>query len=199
MKEFFWRLIAKIVSKPAVANWLISYSKRRPFHHLPSNDKPTYMERYWTIGKPESHPKRLGLDWLIPVSIRVHHIKREDGERHLHDHPWDARTIILKGWYLEKRLVEPGDDEYETMKKERYPELSGYAGEGCYPEINKFSFRYAGDTATLGYGEFHKIVQISDEPVYTLFFAWKWQGVWGFLVNSKKIPWREYLGVPHGD
>jgi hypothetical protein len=26
-----------------------------------------------------------------------------DNDRHLHDHPWNAQTIILDGWYTERR------------------------------------------------------------------------------------------------
>jgi len=35
--------------------------------------------------------------------IYLHHILRSDKDRHLHDHPWDYSSIILKGGYFETR------------------------------------------------------------------------------------------------
>jgi hypothetical protein len=104
------------------------------------------------------------MSWL--PSIRVHHILRADTARHLHDHPWNARTIILKGWYRERRLEQDG-----TISEE---------------------FRTRGQTQRILYGQYHSIDEVSDGGVYTLFFTWKYCGNWGFLVDGKKVPWREY-------
>ncbi len=148
-----WKLIAKILSRRTVTNWLIQRAQRTPYFHLDG-----YMNRWWLFNRfdqPKYKP------WL--PSIRIHHILRKDSERVLHDHPWNARTIILRGWYLEEK--EGG--EYYTRRR--------------------------GDTATLRYGEFHSIRAVSLGGVVTMFITWKYKGAWGFKVNGKKIPWREYL------
>lgn len=106
-------------------------------------------------------------------SIRVHHIKRADRDRAKHDHPCDARTCILKNWYDEERF------EYD------------YNGD-WFPQDVSYS-RKVGDTASLKFGEYHRITAVHPDGVWTLFFTWKYQGVWGFLVDGVKVPWRMYL------
>lgn len=107
-----WRFIAKIIARPAVAGWLIQRAMRTPYVHLPD-----YMDRFWLFNPYEDADGRRDIQgWLgrrLP-SIRLHHILREDLADHLHDHPWDARTIILSGWYREWTeegvyLRRPGD------------------------------------------------------------------------------------------
>jgi hypothetical protein len=64
-----------------------------------------------------------------------------------------------------------------------------------YHEVrgNRFFIRKAGDTATLRYGEFHRITTVPEGGVWTLFITWPKQGSWGFKVGDKVVPWREYL------
>lgn len=161
MKEFIWKHIARFLARPTIAWWLIQYAMRTPYSHLPSNEDPSYMGRFWLFN-PYTKKKTL-ISW-IPFSIRIHHIKRADAERHPHDHPWDARTIILIGYYEEYRL---GD---------RFTHLRG-----------------PGDTATLGFNQYHSITRVSTHGVWTLFISWRYQGVWGFMKDGKKIPHDEYL------
>ena len=100
MKEYLWRLFAKFVSRPRVARYLIERAKRTPYFHLDG-----YMNRWWLfnryseIGKPDRANK--AFSWL--PAVRIHQILRKDNAEHLHDHPCDARTIILDGWYRETR------------------------------------------------------------------------------------------------
>ncbi len=170
--KLLWWLFAKIVALPPIANYLIKRSMKTPYQHLPD-----YMNRYWLFNKYEYTPgtDEAGYDkrkykWL--PSIRIHHILREDRGRDMHDHPWDARTIILKGMYVEDRLVR-------------------YYG-GGFIGIDKF-VRQPGNTAALKLGEFHEIKAVSDDGVWTMFFTWKYQGTWGFFVDGVKIPWKQYL------
>lgn len=41
----------------------------------------------------------------------------------------------------------------------------------------------------------HRISEVSEGGVYTLFISGKWRGVWGFLVDGVKVPWKKYLGL----
>lgn len=157
-----WYLIAKLCARPAVANWLIQRAMRTPDAHLPG-----YMERFWLLNRYDRETRRARWVW-IPFSIRVHHILRADLARDHHDHPWDARTIILRGWYDERRLF----------------------GSGC--DRNITYARWPGDTATINYGEYHTIDRVSEGGVWTLFIMGRYRGDWGFLVDGQKVLHGEY-------
>ena len=160
MRELIWRIVAHIVSKPDTGARIVARAMHTPYRHITSADgKDTYMYRWWLFN-PYDEQGRARWAWL--PSIRVHWIKRADRDRHLHDHPWDARTIILNGWYVEQR------------GQERLYRRIGYTGR-------------------LLFGQFHRIAYVPYEGVWTLFFTWKKQGTWGFLVDGKKVPYKEYL------
>lgn len=100
-----WNLIARFLARPAVANWLINRAMKTPYMHI-EKDGDVYMERYWLFNSYERGPtqqERSKYPWF-PWNIRIHHICRPDQDRHLHDHPWNARTFILKGYYDEERV-----------------------------------------------------------------------------------------------
>lgn len=167
-----WNLIARLLARPAVANWLIARAQRRPYSPIIKDGK-LYMDRWWLFnpypdtGASGSDRKR----WQFPISIRIHHIMLPDQDRHLHDHPWNARTVILRGWYIEERIS-------------RQPDLDN----GC-------RWRVPGDSATLTYGEFHRITALSADGCYTMFITGPYRGTWGFLVDGVKVQWRKYLGI----
>ena len=160
-----WKIIAWIVSRQPVADWLIRRSQRTPYFHLIKGGE-TYMRRWWLFNPYDNETRQTRWRWC-PISIRVHHIMKPDEDRHLHDHPWNARTIVLKGYYFEET-----PKRFKTLAK-----------------------RGSGDTARIGYGQFHRIHTVSRGGVYTLFISGKYRGSWGFLVGGQKVPWREYLGI----
>lgn len=182
MLNLFWRLIAKLVARPAISAWLIERAKCTPYVHIMSSDGATmYMGRWWLFNQydPDTHHSRY---WWCPWSIRIHHIMLADIDRDLHDHPWNARTIILRGSYTEERLLGHGD-----------PALRGL-NVPASAHITEYIDRTPGSTATLRFGEFHRIDSVSRGGVYTLFISGRYRGTWGFLVNNKKVPYREYRG-----
>lgn len=152
------KALAKLLARPAVANWIIQRAACTPDEHLPG-----YMRRYWLFNRYDRKTRRPRWSF-IPFSIRVHHILRADEARDHHDHPWNARTFILKGAYDERR------------------------GDGCA------RFRPSGDTAAIKFGEFHSIIWVSPGGVWTLFVMGKYRGVWGFDVDGKKVDFKTYLG-----
>lgn len=161
-----YKLIAKIVSHPKVFNYLLKKAKKTPYTHIyGEQDKELYMERYWLFNPyPKTgDPRRY--NWF-PLSIRIHKIVKPDNDRHLHDHPWNARTFILKGWYKEERS-----------------------------KGGRWYVRRTGDTATLNFGEYHRIIEICEGGVYTLFVTGKYRGTWGFLVDGLKVNYKKYLGL----
>jgi hypothetical protein len=175
IRDLIWKAIARVVAKPAVTNWLIKRAMKTPYSHIhdPKTGK-LYMERFWLFNPypPASDGrKRKWADWI--PSVRIHHIVRPDQDRHLHDHPWNARTIILRGWYLEE----------VPTRRESVPWAA-----------NDMRTLQAGSTNRLLFGQYHRIAYVSHDT-WTLFITWRYQGTWGFNVNGKKVPWREYLGV----
>lgn len=175
----FWKLLAKFLSQPWVVDWLIKQALRRPYTHIFSQDgKTVYMYRFWLFNpymlSSMKEALRLAgkpIPWSFPISIRLHRIMRKDLDRHLHDHPWNARTIILRGYYSEDRLLNPKD----LNSLERV-----------------FYFRTAGQTATLNFNEYHKITDVSPDGVWTMFITYKWRGTWGYLVDGVKVPFHIY-------
>lgn len=163
-----YKLIAKILSHPKVFNYLLNMAKKTPYTHIyGEQDKQLYMERYWLFNPYPVSGGKSRYNWL-PLSIRIHKIVKPDNDRHLHDHPWNARTFILKGWYTEERFAMLFNDWYT---------------------------RFTGDTSRLNFGEYHRITEVSENGVYTLFVTGKYRGTWGFLVDGLKVPYKKYLGL----
>lgn len=172
MKELFWWALAQILAKPRIAEWIIRRAQRTPYMHILSPDgRTTYMWRWWLLN-PYNRKTQKPRWSCLPFSVRVHHIARPDYDEHPHDHPWDARSIVLKGWYQELRLTE-----------------------GAISSFMAPFIRVAGTTATLEHNAYHQIKEVGPSGAVTLFITWKYQGMWGFLVDGVKIPWRAYLGL----
>ena len=151
-----------------------------------------YMGRWWLFN-PYSRQTHKPALWWCPRSFRIHHIMRPDEDRDLHDHPWNARTIILRGWYTEQR---PAGAEWKKavlagmVSKPAQKWVDWVMNDAC-----EWIKRDQGDTASLNHGEYHRIAQVSPGGVITLFITSKWRGDWGFLVNGVKVPWRTYTGT----
>lgn len=168
--QLLWKLLATILSQPCIADWLIQRSQRTPYFPIYGrNSDALYMDRWWLAnpyGKtPEGRTAPAKFNWL--PSIRVHHICLPDDDLHEHDHPWDARTIILRGWYIEERSTHA----LETRVMQ------------------------TGMTGAIHAGDFHRIARVSDGGAYTLFLTWCYIEDWGFNVDGNKVNWRTYLGI----
>jgi hypothetical protein len=168
INELFWSLVSKILSTQRVASWLVHQAMKTPYTPITSRsgDK-LYMRRWWLFNPyPASGAKKaFGMNWL--PSVRVHHILEADDAPDKHDHPWNARTIILHGFYCESRLNAKGAPLFFVRKQ--------------------------GQSASLRFGEYHSIDSVSQDGVLTLFITYKYRGIWGFLVNNKKVNFKTYL------
>lgn len=178
--NLLWSIIGHIVSIPSVTNYLIKRAKRTPYSHIMSPDgKDTYMERYWLFNPYPAKSMGKRPAWQFPISIRLHCIRRADHDRDLHDHPWNARTIILRGAYYETRLE-------QTKNGQR----------------TRAYLREAGDSAAINFNQYHRIVEVyperQDKGVWTMFITGKYRGKWGFKVGNEKIPHDVYLNESEG-
>ena len=189
------KLIGRVLRKPRVSDYLLTRAKLTPDQHIMSPDgSQVYMYRYWLFNPidPTTYKRK---HRLIPFSIRIHHIVQPDPDRHLHDHPFNARTWIMRGGYEEVRSkVTPAlTDPWWTQR---------YMVERNY---------LAGDSAKLGHNQYHKITKLHGGEALTFFVFGRYLGPWGFLVNGEKMLFREYLrlykrrhpkaclAVQHGD
>lgn len=164
LDEHSWQNIAKVAAMKADA--IIEYAAKTKYFDLPG-----YMERDWLFNPfTEVNGEPVESDRRLP-SIRVHRILRADLARHPHSHPWNARTIILRGWYKERRLIAQDSDDNATH--------------------NEYT-RVAGDTATLNADEYHHICEVSEGGVWTMFITGEYVKGWGFSVRGQHVPWREY-------
>lgn len=197
MINLFWRPAARVLSKPAVVEMLIKRAAKTPYHHLASADgQDVYMARYWLFNPYDRETQQVKYRWF-PWSVRLHLIHREDQDRHPHDHPWNARTIILRGGYEEERPM-----DYAAWSEEMWDRVdpNGWMRrfaeqQGASPTVTERIARMAGDTAVLRHGEYHRIAAIHGDCAVTLFITGPYRGPWGFLVDGVKVPWKKYLGL----
>lgn len=134
-------------------------------------DGKLYLRRYFLT------PRR----W--PLRLFLHRIYLPDPDRDLHDHPWDFRTIVLKGGYQE--MVRKDGVEYTTTWW-RW----------------RRGFRPAEHT--------HRILSVLPNT-WTLLLVRRARRTWGFWPSRWEtlqegrvwptqrfyfVPWREYLGTP---
>lgn len=127
-------------------------ARQTPYVHIAGPDGSIYMERYWLFNPYRDTPGMRRFKWC-PISVRVHHIRREDLDQHLRDHPWNARTFILMGGYVEER------------------------------EDGVLRHMLPGMTASIRFGQFHRIEHVDPTfGAVTLFVTGKYRGKWGFKI-----------------
>jgi len=180
--QTIYKLIAKhITSDKSRVDRLIHYARRHPYSHLGD-----YMGRWWVFNPyHDEEGNDIERNWLmrnVLPSLRIHHIRRPDADRHLHNHPWNAQRIVLRGWYTE-------------VCDSFFPQNAGDPLEAvtltCQRTLK------AGDTAPLRCGEFHRVAEVSEGGCWTLFITGRKRGSWGFkLDDGTFVHWREYLANP---
>jgi hypothetical protein len=135
------------------------------------NPEGRYVDRYGLLGAGLTDG---GLDGFVSrwlgVNVWLQRIWRADGDRHMHDHPWNASgSLILSGGYGEVR---------ETFGE------CGRSGRTLT----------AGDVNLLPWGVYHRITSVKPRT-WTLFVTGRPHGRgWGFLVDGRHIPAGAYLG-----
>lgn len=137
-----------------------------PYEDIIGPDGRLYMRRWWLLPrwclKADGRGVLMPRAWM-PFSIRLHHIVLPDSDRHLHDHPFDFRTFVLRGWYVEEDVFDIG------------------------------RVLAAGRTESRRAQDFHRIEAVSPGGVLTLFVMGRRINAWGFLVDGHKVGYREYL------
>lgn len=142
-----WMALACILRQPRVLGGLQRIAARTPYFDIDGPDGSIYMRRWWLMPRwcldfDEDRGYPMPKRWM-PFSIRLHHIMRPDADRHLHDHPFNFRTVVLAGGYMEQ-------DEHNGPANRVRPVLPG-------------------DTYRSPAGRFHRIAVVSSGGAWSLF------------------------------
>ena len=172
--DAFWnQTAAALAARPALVEWMFSIGQNTPYEHLPG-----YMMRWWIL--PPAAKRGSAGFWSIKnqlrrlrKNLRLHLLMRGDRDKHHHNHPWEFRTLVLRGWYVNEVTLADGTTKCNVVS--------------------------AGQSYRMGVGEFHRIAAVSPGGALTLVFYTtkrtdRW---WGFLVNGEVVHWRTYLGLDH--
>ncbi|HEY0915397.1 MAG TPA: hypothetical protein VGE22_11045 [Solimonas sp.] len=139
----------------------IAWAKRTPYFHLEG-----YMLRYWTR---QPKPGRY-------ITSRLHHILREDTDRAHHDHPWGFVSLVLRGWYIERR----------PRRQNQHPALDDTEYVDTLRRPGSLMFRRATDR--------HKIIEVAPNGAVTHCWFFGRDRRWGFHDPVRGwVWWRDYL------
>lgn len=149
-----------------VARWALS---KNPSGGYSGEDDKRWAYVIETDGSP--YLTRVLLPKIFGLRPMLHHFHRPDSDRNLHNHPWAwAFSLILSGSYNEERLVDSDVcEETRSVGRVRW--------------WNKLTSK-----------DYHAVTQLHGD-VWTLFITGKHVQDWGFMVDGRHVPWRQYLGV----
>lgn len=149
-----------------IADVLIEHALQDPYFDLEG-----YMERYW-VTRPVQH------GGVTPHCARVHHILRSDRDRHLHDHPWDCISVVLRVGYWEVVPIDPDQ-----------PASDDVAGR------IKAIWRGPGSVVRRRAEDRHRLILPAGQTCWSLFLCGEKRRDWGFHVPGAPgdwIIWHEY-------
>lgn len=127
-------------------------------------DGELYLRRFFLT--PRGWKKRLFL----------HHIRKSDAGRWLHDHPWDFTSFALWGWYTET-VPAPGYDPASRWTIRHHHWLRPH--------------RYKAE-------DIHQVIVPEGKQAVTLCIVGPTRRVWGFWTREGWVDWRTHLKVPEG-
>jgi len=154
-------LLDSILANESKSWWIYAAQncvKNGNFFVIESKENGVYIFRAWL-----TFPKILKGKFDSGDSALLHWILRDDSEEHLHDHPWDFRTQILSGGYLE------------------------------HSENNKVCQHFSVGDAIFKYAEHAHRVSDVEENTWTLLSTGERCREWGFHVGNDWQDFRTYL------
>lgn len=147
----------------SLAFWLVLASLAHwPTHTLIQGGKP-YLTRWPLLGGDGCRRAPWPLS-LSPCNVFLHNIQASDIPAH-HNHPWDGKSLILWGSYVDERLIRTHVGDFLIAR---------YYSRGDVNEIDAQAF--------------HSL-KLTSKSCWTLFWTGKKHGRgWGFMVHGKFIP-----------
>lgn len=134
--------------------------KREPDRRIFIKDK-LYLERWFIIPRNTY------------FNIYIHVFHTSDGDRELHDHPWNNMSIIIENGYIEERFTPSG---FLCM---------------CYSTPGEVIFRKAEEAHRIA--GILKIGEPGNSTVKTLFFTGRNRREWGFHCKEGWVPWHRFM------
>lgn len=191
MNTTLWNIVASILSWSPFVRFILWAATKEPDRSIEAADGSTYMRRWWLFNRIDDQGCRRYP--AVPFSLRVHHILREDRDRHLHDHPWAFRTFVLRGGYVETKMTQETRTLLDPAYRQSWVEMR--------PSVKRWMLwrhsmeRLPGTSSEFKLGEFHKIESLLDPKrgALTLVALGTGQQTWGFWVSGRKVPARTYL------
>ena len=158
---------------PAAIDALIEHAQRDPYFDLYQRTDPNapYMRRWW-LTRPKHH------GGTSEHSARIHQILSSDAERHMHDHPADSTSIILRGGVWE---VVPTDQHQPAALD---------------PVCRRVIWRGPGAVVHRRAEDRHQLLLPAGSTCWSLFLMGEKRRRWGFHVPGAQpsdwVPWDEY-------
>lgn len=183
--------------KIRIPGWLVQRLLRfafdKPYFNLAVNGEP-YMDRWWcmprwclkTVGLGDGSSELRPKSWL-PVVIRVHRIITSDSDRHLHDHPFDNISWLLRGGYWE--LLPVAIDPQWSQEPVSAPNAFAVR------EKTSTVFRPEGSIIRRRASDRHAIRLVPGQQVFSLFIQFRKCQPWGFYTPRGKVYWWDYSTV----
>lgn len=158
-------------------NWIERLlCKLFPHTDICGSDGTVYLRRWFLCPR---HPQ----DNKFTSRLYLHKFHRGDQDRHLHDHPWPFRSLILKGGYWEHSF----DPIYAKLRARLRDEwiaasIPRTRREWCGPgSIVKRGAKWA-----------HKVELKNDKPAWSLFLTGPKERNWGFHTEQGWCYHRNY-------
>lgn len=132
--------------------------------------QPNYIKRWHLIPRNR---------WR---NIYLHHIVGPDGEENPHDHPWDFKSIILKGYYRERRyafLYCPKFSKDHATCAPDWMNHTLYDVWSCEEETH-----HEGTTHDYKACDAHNIIDVHWNGAWTLVITKETTNEWGFFVPT---------------
>lgn len=115
----------------------------------------------------ELHFRRWRLLKTPWFEVYIHGIYQPDHDQHLHDHPWDIWTMILKGSYIEEYWDDKVQMSISNVRK-------------------RFNVSYRKSK------DFHKIDNLMTKKVFTLAIVGKRKREWGYKTEDGWVDNKTY-------
>lgn len=166
-----------------------------PKRTIMRGDDQVYLERYYLFGEPgglKYFPEASrSMRWWQKALTRLplvylHRFLASDEDFDLHNHPWEATSIILAGGYVEERRVEDSVAFWLTF--------GGVTGKVKEPCFRVLTVEYdPGDINPLRAGTFHRVT-LKEHDCWTVIRVGKRVQSWGFWNRDTGdfLQWREH-------
>lgn len=174
----------------SILSWFVRFAKL-PKRTITRDDGKPYLERWYLCGEPGGL-KYFGegqqtmrwwqkaLTWL-PCTY-LHRFVASDDDEELHNHPWEATSLILAGGYVEERRlhVEPYTPHKDVIPIVRKRTIL----QEFRPGMRNYIFA---DT-------FHKVTLL-EEDAWTVIVCGKKVSSWGFWSPRTGVflHWKEHV------